>query len=162
MRLSEGVEWSIHCVTVLALVPADLTMPGARLAEFHGVPTAYLAKSLQALSRGGIIESVAGRRGGYRLARDAQTITVLDIVLAVEGEEPAFRCSEIRRRGPSAVPARLYTPVCGIAAAMWRAEEAWRAELAAVTVADLLNGLARSVSPESAVKAAVWMQEVLS
>src|SRR5919197_900673 len=68
MKLSEGVEWALHCCTVLALVPEDRALPAARLAEFHGVPTAYLAKHLQALSRAGVIESVPGQRGGYRLA----------------------------------------------------------------------------------------------
>lgn len=162
MRLSEGVEWALHCTTVLALVPSAMAMPGGRLAEFHGVPPAYLAKALQALSRAEIVESVAGRRGGYRLARPASDITLLDVVLAVDGDEPAFRCTEIRRRGPAAVPARHYRHACSIAAAMWRAEEAWRAELAATSVADLLGRLAHTVSPESASKAATWMQEVLS
>ena len=166
MRLGEGVEWALHCATVLAFVPPTMTMPGARLAEFHGVPTAYLAKTLQALSRAGIVESVPGRKGGYRLAWPADQITLLDVVLAVEGEERAFRCSEIRQRGPAAadpaVAADVYVRPCSIAAAMWRAESAWRAELKAVTIGDLLMSLARTVPPEAAVKAAGWMQEVLS
>jgi Rrf2 family protein len=162
MRLGEGVEWALHCTTVLALVPPDMAMAGAHLADFHGVPTAYLAKALQALSRAGLVESTPGRRGGYRLARPAAEITLLDVVLAVEGDEPAFRCSEIRRRGPAAMPARFYPHPCGIAAAMWRAEDAWRASLRETTVADILGSLMQSVSPESAAKAATWMQEVLT
>jgi Rrf2 family protein len=162
MRFGEGVEWALHCATVLALVPDDVAMPGARLAEFHGVPTAYLAKALQALSRAGLVESVPGRKGGYRLARPPAQISLLDVVTAVEGDEPAFRCTEIRRRGPAAVPARHYTPTCAIAAAMWRAEQAWREELAAVSIADLLMTLVQTVPADAAVKAATWMQEVLA
>ena len=71
MQLGEGVEWALHCCTVLALVPPDRTLPAARLAEFHGVPPAYLAKHLQALAQAGIVESVPGRKGGYRLVRPA-------------------------------------------------------------------------------------------
>lgn len=162
MRLGEGVEWAIHCTTVLALVPEGVTMPAGRLAEFHGVPPAYLAKTLQSLARTGIIEAVPGRRGGYRLARPAGDITLLDVVEAAEGPEPAFRCSEIRRRGPAAVAARNYASVCSIAAAMWRAEEAWRDSLRSTTVADILGELAQKVPANAAAKAAVWMQEVLS
>src|SRR5947209_8292305 len=103
MRMSDGVEWAIHCCTVLALLPPDLALPAPRLAEFHGVPPAYLAKQLQALARAGIAESVPGARGGYRLARPADEITLLDVVHAIDGPEPAFRCTEIRRRGPAAV-----------------------------------------------------------
>ena len=161
MRIGEGVEWAIHCATVLAIVPPEASLPGARLAEYHKVPSAYLAKSLQAMSRAGIVESVPGRNGGYRLARPAREISLLDIVLAVEGDEPAFRCSEIRRRGPAAMPARHYVSPCGIASAMWRAEEAWRDELQKVTVADMLDHVVQSITPESAAKAVAWMQEVL-
>ena len=55
---------------------------------------------------------------------------MLDVVEAIDGDEPAFRCTEIRRRGPAAVPAREYTKPCGIHRAFTRADEAWRAELA--------------------------------
>jgi len=160
MRLSEPVEWALHCATVLALLPEDGAVPAARLAEFHGVPAAYLAKTLQALSRQGIVESVPGRRGGYRLAKPPAEITLLDVVEAVEGRDPSFRCSEIRKRGPARVSPRLYSPVCSIAAAMYRADEAWRAELARTTVGDLFMELANPVPMDGAVKGANWLQEV--
>src|SRR5437879_10218288 len=108
MQLGQGVEWALHCCTVLAIVPADQTLPAAKLAEYHGVPAAYLAKHLQALARADVLETVKGPRGGYRLARPASEITMLEIVEAIDGEEPAFRCTEIRRRGPAAMPAREY------------------------------------------------------
>jgi Rrf2 family protein len=161
MRLGEGVEWALHCATVLALVPSDRALPAASLAEFHGVPPAYLAKTLQALARDGIVESVAGRRGGYRLGRPAKDITILDVVEAVEGREPSFRCTEIRRRGPARVRLSLYSPVCAIAAVMYRADEAWRNELRRTTLADLLASLARSVPSEAVAKGTSWMEGAL-
>jgi Rrf2 family protein len=160
MRLGEPVEWALHCTTVLALLPSDAALPAARLAEFHDVPAAYLAKALQSLSRAGIVESVPGRKGGYRLARPPAEITLLDVVDAVEGNEPSFRCTEIRKRGPARVAPRLYSPVCSIAAAMYRADEAWRAELAATTVGDLVMELAQKVPMDAAQKGVAWLQEV--
>ena len=121
MRLSDGVEWGVHACTVLAAVPPDRALPAAKLAEFHGVPAAYMAKHLQALARAEVLETVKGPRGGYRLARPADDITLLDVVEAIDGEDPAFRCTEIRRRGPSAMPAREYTLPCGIHSAFLRA-----------------------------------------
>lgn len=162
MRLSEGVEWSLHCCTVLGTLPDGVTLPGVRLAEFHDVPAAYLAKHLQALSAAGIVASVLGRRGGYRLARPPAAITILDVVLAVDGAEHAFRCGEIRQRGPSAVAPAHYVRPCGIAAAMWDAELAWRDSLRSVTIGDLVAELADSVSPEQMHKAVNWMGKVLS
>jgi Rrf2 family protein len=161
MRLGEGVEWTVHCCSVLGAMPPPITVSGARLAEFHGVPAPYLVKQLQKLSQAGIVDAVAGRNGGYRLARPASEISVLDVVLALEGREPAFRCSEIRQQGPSAVDAARYIRPCGIARAMWRAEDAWRSELRAVTIADINGELATSVDPEQMTKAINWFQEVL-
>lgn len=161
MRLSEPVEWALHCTTVLGLVPSEASIPASRLAEYHGVPAAYLAKALQGLSRAGIVESVVGRRGGYRLAKPPAEITLLDVVDALEGQGPTFHCSEIRKRGPAQVSPRLYSPVCAIAQAMYRADEAWRAELAHTTVGDLLMDLAATIPSEAVTKWAAWCQEAI-
>jgi Rrf2 family protein len=160
VKLGEGVEWALHSCVILAVLPRGQALPAAKLAEFHDVPAAYLAKHLQALSQAGIVESVPGRRGGYRLGRPATDITLLEIVDAVEGGTGSFRCTEIRRRGPSASPACEYRGPCSITVAMRRADEAWRAELAGQTLASLLGEVAVSISPVVATKAAAWMQEV--
>lgn len=161
MKLSEGVEWSLHCCSVLAALPDGVAMPGARLAEFHDVPAAYLAKHLQSLRGAGIVDSVPGRHGGYRLAHPADDITLLDVVHAVEGNAPAFRCGEIRQRGPSAVGAEHYVKPCGIARAMRDAEEAWRDALQGVTIGDLNEELDETVAPEQIDKAINWIGKVL-
>jgi Rrf2 family protein len=62
------------------------------LAEFHGVSESYLLKHLKALAKAGLLQSVAGSKGGFRLGRPANTIMALDVVDAVEGAGPAFRC----------------------------------------------------------------------
>lgn len=161
MRLSEGVEWGVHCAALVAVLPPGQALPASRLAEYHGVPSAYLAKHLQALSRGGILESVPGPKGGYRLARPGSEITMLDVVEAIDGVEPAFTCTEIRRRGPTALPAREYRVPCGIHVAMDRADAAWRAELRAVTLADLVQEVMENAPPRALKKGVNWMMEVL-
>jgi Rrf2 family protein len=159
MRMSDGVEWGVHVCTLLALVPPDGALPAAKLAEYHDVPPAYLAKHAQALARAGLLETVKGPRGGYRLARPATEISVLDVVEAIEGEEPAFRCTEIRRRGPTAMPARMYPNPCGIHRAFMRADDAWRAELQSTTIADLLVGVLHDAAPAAMEKGARWLSE---
>jgi len=145
---------------LLAVVPPGATLPAAKLAEYHGVPAAYMAKHLQALARAGVVETAKGPRGGYRLARRPSAITVLDVVEAIDGDEPAFRCSEIRRRGPAAAPAREYRNLCGINRAFLRADDAWRAELRTTTIEDLV-GLAVAEAPRTSVeKAARWLAAV--
>jgi len=134
MKLGDGVEQALHCVLMLSGLPAGQVLAAPALAEFHGVSPSYLLKHLQALSNAGILQSVPGPRGGYRLARPAGRITLLDVVLAVEGPEPAFRCAEIRQNGPSPLAPRFFKKPCVINAAMLRAERAYREELRKVTL----------------------------
>ena len=159
MRISEGVEWAAHCVNVLAALPEGMALSAATLAEFHGVPKPYLAKSLQALSRAGLVTSSAGRSGGYRLSRPAERITLLDVVLAVEGSQPAFRCTEIRQRSPQPPPKSCLRSSCQIAAAMWEAEAAWRSSLAAITMADIARGVSESIPEATLAANATWLAE---
>ncbi len=162
MRMSVGVEWALHCCSLLAVVPDDKGLTAATLSEFHGVPGAYLAKHLQALTRAGVLEAVPGRNGGYRLARPAKDVTVLDVVEAVEGRTHLFECSEIRQRGPAGGQPLDYRNVCGIAKVMYDAEAAYRDVLRDVTIADLLNRFMAGATPAAALRAAAWLKEELS
>jgi Rrf2 family protein len=135
MKLSSAVEWALHCCVSLSQAPQPV--PATRLAELHGTPPAYLAKQLQALSRAGIVHSTAGQAGGYSLTRPAAAITAIDVIEAIDGAEPPFRCTEIRQRGPLAAPAERCSRACAVARAMATAHQAWRDALANVTIADL-------------------------
>jgi Rrf2 family protein len=151
----------VHACVLLAVLPTDAALPAARIAEYHGVPSAYLAKHLQALARSGVLETVKGPRGGYRLSRPPADITVLEVVEAIDGDEPAFRCTEIRRRGPSAVAAREYRMPCGIHRAFTRADDAWRAELSATTIADLVVGVVEEAPRTALEKGVRWINEAV-
>ncbi|KOF19795.1 Rrf2 family transcriptional regulator [Ensifer adhaerens] len=140
MKLGDGVEQAIHSVTMLSCLQPGSTLSAAALAEFHGVSVSYLLKHLQAMSGAGLLEAVPGPKGGYRLARTPEKISMLDIVLAVEGPEPAFRCNEIRLRGPNPYACKPMAP-CTINVAMLKAEQAYRAELRRVTIADIMEDL---------------------
>ena len=137
MKLSAGVEWCIHCCVVLS--QADRPLPAARLAALHGMSKTYLAKHLQALSKAGLVRAVEGRDGGYELTRAPAEVSVLDVVQAVDGPDPAFRCTEIRRQGELAAAPEACRLPCGIAVVMGRAEAAWRDSLRGVSVADLAS-----------------------
>jgi len=142
MRMSVGVEWALHSCLELHWAAPTL-VPTTRLATLRELGAPYLNKQLQALVRAGLVTSTSGPRGGFTLAKDAAEITVLDVVEAIEGAAPAFRCTEIRQRGPLAAAPEQCTRSCHIAAVMYRAETAWRRELAAVTLADLASDVGR-------------------
>ena len=157
MRTNQGVEWGAHCAVVLAMLPPGASLSAAALAEYHGVPGPYLAKTLQAMAGGGLVQASPGRGGGYRLARSADRITLFDVVRAIEGEASLFRCTEIRKRGPARAPARSYSPVCAIAGAVWRAESAWEHELASTTIADLAAEVGRQAPPTAITRSIRWL-----
>ncbi len=138
MKMGDGVEQAIHSVAMLAGLSEGGVLSAAAIAEFHGVSTSYLLKHLQALSGAGILDTVPGPKGGYKLAKVPEGVSLLDIVLAVEGPAPAFRCAEIRQRGPNPLPQRYFAKPCQISAAMQKAERAYRAELAKTSIADIL------------------------
>jgi Rrf2 family protein len=137
MRMSEGVEWALHSCLNLTWLPTGQAVPAAKLAAFYGLPAAYLNKQLQALARAGIVSSTSGPRGGFQLARSPEAITLLDVVVAIEGPDEAFRCEELLKRGPGADPQVDYRQACLVSRAMRRADLAWRRELAGQTLADL-------------------------
>jgi Rrf2 family protein len=158
MKMGQGVEWALHACVNLAWAGSDRPVPVAALAELNELPLPYLNKQLQALARAGILTSHAGPRGGFALARPPAEITVLDVVQAIDGTEGAFRCTEIRRRGPLPASARDARTPCQIASVMGRAEAAWRAELAAETIADLAGQVEAKV-PQTPVRIRGWIAE---
>ena len=159
MKLSDGVEWGLHCAAFLAALPPELILPAKALAEYHGVSESYLLKQLQALTRAGLLQSIPGPKGGYHLARAADTITLLDVVEAIEGTDAAFRCSEIRQCGPAALEKSAYRLPCKINVTMLRAEAAWKDVLRAQTLAELAATVVNSLDPRVMEKALPWLQE---
>jgi Rrf2 family protein len=139
MRMSEGVEWTLHCCLTLGWLDSDQPVSTAKLAATFELPPPYLNKCLQALVRAGILTSTPGVRGGFRLARPPEKITLMEVVSAIEGREGAFRCTEIRQRGAGADrPPQEFERQCGITTAIRKAEMAWRRELASQTLADMM------------------------
>ncbi|WP_018681615.1 RrF2 family transcriptional regulator [Actinokineospora enzanensis] len=140
MRLSEGVEWGLHCCLAIAWADDGNPVSTSKLATLYGLPKPYLAKHLRALVDGDVLVAVPGARGGFRLSRPAREITFMDVVSAIDGRTDAFRCTEVRAQGVAAAAPdapELRRP-CGIATVMRKAELAWRRELAARTLADLI------------------------
>jgi Rrf2 family protein len=160
MRMGNQVEWGLHCVAALAALGPGERLSASVLAELYEVPAKYLAKALQALSNADIVETTPGPKGGYRLAKPPAAIRLIDVVDAIEGKEPHFRCEDIRKRGPCAtLEERHFARPCGIARAMWKADAAWRRELEAVTAADLQAGFTRDVPPAVVGQLQKWVQE---
>jgi|SRR5579862_5166700 FeS assembly SUF system regulator len=90
--LSKLADYGVIIATHLAAYP-DRQMTAAVLAQDTNLPRATVAKVLKALAHGGIVAGARGAAGGYRLARDAHTISVANVVAAIDGAMGVTECT---------------------------------------------------------------------
>lgn len=83
MIFSQTSEYALRAMVELALYPSS-PLTSQQIAETTKVPAGYLSKVLQSLGRANLVSSQRGLHGGYALTRSASTITVLDVVNAVD------------------------------------------------------------------------------
>lgn len=158
--MNEGVEWALHSCVNLCFIPGE-AVTAKRLAAFYELPTAYLNKQLQALTRAGILSSTSGPKGGFQLARHPDKITLLDIVIAIDGPDDAFRCTEILKVGPGADPKADYRKTCLVSQSMRKAELTYRRELASQTIADIVTQVEETY-PDTADNTRNWFANLKS
>jgi Rrf2 family protein len=93
LRLSKKSDYALISMKHLA-TRTDATSSSAReMSEAYDIPLELLAKVLQRLVRAKLLVSVQGTRGGYRLARHASSISVADVIQAVDGPVTVTACS---------------------------------------------------------------------
>lgn len=96
LELSRRGDYAVR--TMLALAEAGEGRLSARvIAGRMRISGHFLPHVLRDLARAGLVEGTVGRGGGYRLTRTTAAISILDIVQAVERDEPS-RC--VIRGGP--------------------------------------------------------------
>lgn len=89
---SQTSEYAIRALSMLARYPREQFVLVGTLASGAELPHHYLSKILQNLVRLQILESRKGSRGGFRLARDPDQITLFEIVNAIENLGQSRRC----------------------------------------------------------------------
>lgn len=101
---SQTTEYALRAMAWLALSP-EVLVPTGTLAEKTKVPPHYLAKVLQQLSSAKLITGRRGVRGGYKLARPARDISLLEVVRAVADVERITTCPlGLDNHGPNLCP----------------------------------------------------------
>lgn len=95
MKYSVTVEYALHSLVHLINLPDQKTIGIKELAEFQGLSETYLSKVFSKLSKAGIVLSIPGVNGGYRLAKAATDITFWHVIRAIEGPKPIFQCKNL-------------------------------------------------------------------
>jgi Rrf2 family protein len=93
-------DYAVRAALSLVRAPSGELVKSARIADESGVPPPFLARILAALVEAGVIRSVRGSNGGYRLAAPATSISLGAILRAVDS--PAFQ-DELRSPGDGAL-----------------------------------------------------------
>ena len=157
-----SVEYGLHCLLYL-VDPPDGVRPSSRdLAEFQGVSPALIAKLLTQLEKVGIVTASEGVNGGFGLARSASSISVLDVVDALERGKPLFQCREIRNRcvlNDSSKAKISNRGVCAIHAVMLEGERRMRGALAETSLADIADEVAGKHSDRLVAARRRWFED---
>jgi Rrf2 family protein len=85
MRLSHTSTYAVHALAHLATAGPDRRLMSYDIARARGISEGYLHKTLRRLVSAQLVRSLKGPNGGYRLARPAAKISLLEIVEAVDG-----------------------------------------------------------------------------
>jgi Rrf2 family protein len=102
------------------------------VATDQAIPASFLPLVMGDLVRAGLVDGMVGRRGGYRLAKPATRITLLDVIEAVEGDSRRRVC--VLRGG-------LCTPggVCDVHSTFALAQDDMLRRLGSTSVADAID-----------------------
>jgi Rrf2 family protein len=131
MHISAKADYAVRALVELAAA-ADRPVTCESIASAQGVPFRFLKSVFRELRQAGLVRSQRGCEGGYWLGRDASTITIEEVMAAVDGDFMTLRGERL--------DALDYPGAAGGLPAVWRAVEGTaRSLLGRVTLADLLD-----------------------
>ncbi|HMN98342.1 MAG TPA: Rrf2 family transcriptional regulator [Miltoncostaeaceae bacterium] len=135
MRISAKADYGIRALIELAALEEERDGPVKRdhIGQAQEIPVTFLENILLELKRAGIVRSVRGQAGGFRLAREPERITLAEIIRALDGP-----LASVRGTRPEALS---YTGRAAPLRDVWVAVRgSVRAVLEETTLADLLAG----------------------
>jgi Rrf2 family protein len=133
VRVSARSDYAIRALLELAGAGVDSAIRGEAIARAQGIPSKYLENLLAELRRARLVSSQRGLHGGYRLARPASSITLADVIRAIDGP-----LAGVRDAAPEDV---IYAGPAASLRDVWVALRAnMRAVLEATTLADVAAG----------------------
>ena len=130
LRLSKKADYALMAMKHLALRGDRGSSSAREIAEQYDIPIELMAKVLQRLVRIGLLASTQGTRGGYTLGRPPATISVADVIEAIDGPFTVTACSTENN------DCEQYSK-CSIRDPLWQIRERIAAALGTVTIAEI-------------------------
>jgi Rrf2 family protein len=132
LRLSKKADYALMAMKHLAQKTRGPSTSAREIAEQYDIPIELMAKVLQRLVRTGLLVSTQGTRGGYALGRPSASISVADVIQAIDGPFTVTACSTENS------DCDQYSK-CSIRDPLWQIKERIVAALGTVTIAEMAN-----------------------
>jgi len=139
LRVTRLTDYATLLLKLLAVSP-ETVLSASQMAEQTRLELTTVSKVLKPLAQAGLIDGLRGVNGGYRLARDAEAIRLIDIVEAMEGPLEMTECSGEHSRCE-------HQPHCGLTMHWRRINDVIGDALRDVTLAQMLAPAARMTLP---------------
>jgi Rrf2 family protein len=134
MQLLASEEYGLRCLLQVARGGSGAPVSITAIAAAEGLSTDYTAKLMRMLRLGGIVESVRGAEGGYRLARSAEAIDLWSALQTLGG---AFFDRDFCECHPGQKRTCVRTTDCSLRALWGALQTGLRAALEGISLADL-------------------------
>lgn len=131
MQLTQFTDYSIRALIFIAVKKEICTIPD--IVKAYGISQNHLTKIIHNLAKLGLINTTRGRNGGIRLAVDAQTINLKELVLKLEPHFDIVPCFNIKKQNCCIAPS------CKLKYVLYKAQQAFFAVLEEITLADVLE-----------------------
>ncbi|MBV9228502.1 MAG: Rrf2 family transcriptional regulator [Chloroflexi bacterium] len=96
MKYSQATNYALHTMLYFVALPPGKTIGVQQLAELQELSPTYLSKILTRLVKASMIESTPGINGGYKLTRNKEDISFLEVIQAIEGTASLFHDEDHR------------------------------------------------------------------
>jgi len=134
LRIGKLADYGLLIADCLASDPEQMTTEA--IIQHTGLPDATVRKLLRLLVDAGLVSSRRGLKGGYRLSREADRISVAELISAVEGPIGVTECSQPDDHCSLSAG-------CGQRANWNVINDLINRQLATITLADMLGDLSR-------------------
>jgi|SRR5688572_22730160 Rrf2 family protein len=145
LRLSKKADYALMAMKHLAQKTGVSSTSAREIAEQYDIPIELMAKVLQRLVRTGLLVSTQGTRGGYTLSRASTSISVADVIQAIDGPFTVTACSTEN------ADCEQYSK-CNIRDPLWQIRERIVAALGTVTLAEMANDNVATASAVAVVR----------
>jgi Rrf2 family protein len=147
LRLSKKADYALIAMKHLARNAGAPSTSAREIAEQYDIPIELLAKVLQRLVRTGLLQSTQGTRGGYTLSRPPKSISVADVIQAIDGPLTVTACSTEKN------DCEQYSK-CSVRDPLWQIRERIVAALGTVTISEMAADQDAATAPVAVVRRA--------